>query len=601
VLRRVLALLRGPARASIVLAAAVLAVAIVRFATVRAVSPSQNDTDAVSGSGPVCLTGRLLDSHGEPIGGAAVHLVLNGGMVSARPEGKGAGAVDKDKSPPSAESQPDGTFVFAVPSHAIGDIETLSVEVSRPHFGSGKWDMSAALVGRLNRGESIRLPDWELERQITAGFWVATLTFVAMLALIALELLHSAMAALLGVAVVLGTSLVGGAVYPEFFIFDFEGALGHVHFDVIFLIMGMMIVIGVIEETGIFQWLAYQAYRLSRGRPWLLVIVLMAITSVASALLDNVTTMLLMTPITIQIAIALGINPLALLLPEVLASNVGGITTLIGTPTNILIGSYAGLSFNGFFTNLTPGVLVALAALVAYVLLRYRKQLLRHDEGLSEALLERLREGGRITQPVKLRKAGIVFGVMLLFFVLGEAIHLSPAVSAIVGAAALLLWVRADIEEMLNVVDWTTLIFFISLFMVVGAITEVGLISMIADAIGNLVSGNLTAAILVLVWSAAVLSGIIDNVPFTAAMLPVVGYLTSTIPGASNQVLFYALSIGAAMGGNTTLIGSSANLVTAGISGEAGYRISYLRFLKVGLPAMAITVAIGTLWLLIRF
>jgi Na+/H+ antiporter NhaD/arsenite permease-like protein len=223
------------------------------------------------------------------------------------------------------------------------------------------------------------------------------------------------------------------------------------------------------------------------------------------------------------------------------------------------------------------------------------------DGGLSQALLDRLRDGGRITQPAKLRKAGIVFGMMLFLFVFGERIHLSPAVTAILGAAAVLLWVKADIEEMLNVVDWTTLMFFISLFIVIGAITEVGLINMIADAIGTLVGGNLTVAILVLVWSAALLSGIIDNVPFTAAMLPVVGYLSRIIPGASSQVLFYALSVGSAMGGNTSLIGSSANLVTAGVAEEAGYRITYLRFLKVGLPAMAITVTIGTIWLLIRF
>jgi Na+/H+ antiporter NhaD/arsenite permease-like protein len=530
-----------------------------------------------------------------------VWLAINGTPVAA-PEGEAGGhSPARDEPAGRAESQPDGTFVLPVPDELVGTIESASIQVSRSHFTLGEWEVGEGLIDSLNQGESVRLPDWELERELTAGFWVATLTFVAMLIFIALEILHSTMAALFGVAVVLGTSLVGGAIYPGLYIFDFHQALSYIHFDVIFLIMGMMIVIGVIEETGIFQWLAYQSYRFSRGRPWLLVVILMVITSVASALLDNVTTMLLMTPITIQIAIALGLNPLVLLMPEVLASNVGGITTLIGTPTNILIGSYAGLSFNDFFTNLTPGVIVALAALMGYVLFRYRKQLLVSDGGLSQALLDRLEEGGRITQPVKLRKAGIVFGVMLVLFVIGEAIHLSPAVTAIVGAVAVLLWVEADIEEMLNVVDWTTLMFFISLFIVVGAITEVGLISMIADAIGALVSGNLTVAILVLAWSAAILSGIIDNVPFTAAMLPVVGYLSRTVPGASNLVLFYALSIGSAMGGNTSLIGSSANLVTAGVAKEAGYELGYIKFLKIGLPAMFITVAIGILWLLIRF
>jgi Na+/H+ antiporter NhaD/arsenite permease-like protein len=297
----------------------------------------------------------------------------------------------------------------------------------------------------------------------------------------------------------------------------------------------------------------------------------------------------------------MNINPLALLLPEDLASNVGGISTLIGTPTNILIGSYAGLSFNDFVTNLTPGVLMAQVVLTAYVLFRYRKEYTVQGGELSEALLERLRESGQITQPDKFRRSGIVFVVMLIMFIIGERIHLAPAVTAILGAVAMLLWVSPDIEDMLKVVDWTTLMFFISLFIVVGAIQEVGLISIIAGTISNLVGGSITIAILVLVWSAAFLSGVIANIPFTAAMLPVVRFLTRTVPGASNQVLFYALSIGSAMGGNSSLIGASANLVTAGIAERAGYRITYKEFFKVGMPAMLVTVAVGTIWLFIRF
>ncbi|MFN2241750.1 MAG: sodium:proton antiporter, partial [Anaerolineae bacterium] len=315
----------------------------------------------------------------------------------------------------------------------------------------------------------------------------------------------------------------------------------------------------------------------------------------------NVTTMLLMAPITIQIALTLGISPLALLMPEVLASNVGGISTLIGTPTNILIGSYAGLGFNDFLINLTPGVVLALVALTIFIVLRYRKEYAEAGGRLSDSMKERLKERGRITQPAKLRKAGIIFGIMLVLFVIGDSIHLVPAVTAILGAVGMLLWVAPDIEEMLQVVDWTTLVFFIALFIAVGALQEVGLISYIATGIGKLVGDNLTAAMLILVWSAALLSGVIDNIPFAATMLPVVGYLTRTIPGAESNVLWFALSIGAAMGGNSTLIGSSPNLVTAGISERAGYRMTYLQFLKVGLPATIITVTIGTIWLLIRF
>lgn len=533
-------------------------------------------------AGPPALAGRVIDSQGEPVHGAEVAAYLN----------------DAEEPTVVGESQPDGVFVLDLPD---GDINSLRVEIERPHFEAATWDADVVHLERLRQGNSLRLPDITLERRITLGFWIATLTFVAILLLIALEKLHNAMAALLGVAVVLGTSFVGGAIRPDLFIFDFERAIEYVNFDVIFLVMGMMIVVGVIEETGIFQWMAYQAYRLSGGRAWLLVIILMIITAVASALLDNVTTMLLMTPMTIQIALAVGINPLSLLLPEVLASNVGGISTLIGTPTNILIGSYADLTFNDFLVNLTPGVLLAMVALIVYVLVYYRQQLLTKGDGLSDALLERLKESGRITQPQKLTKAGIVFIVMLIFFIVGERIHLVPAVTAILGAVAMLMWVAPDIEGMLKVVDWTTLAFFIALFMLVGSIQEVGLISIIAAGIKAVVGENLTVAMLVLVWAGAILSGVIANIPFTAAMLPVVGFLTRTVPGAGSKALFYGLSVGSAMGGNSSLIGASANLVTAGIAERAGYPITYKEFLKVGFPAMIVTVIAGTLWLLIRF
>jgi Na+/H+ antiporter NhaD/arsenite permease-like protein len=541
----------------------------------------QDGTAGISAEG-TGLSGRVVDSLGEPIHDAEILVLVDGGE---EPAAHGA-------------SQLDGSFLIGLPPDQYHQV---IVKIERPHFHRKALELDGAALAQLNNCGSVQFSDIVLDRRITPGFWVATLSFALVLILIALEKLHKTTAALLGAALVLGVSFVGGAISPDLFIFNFEIALEYVDFDVIFLVMGMMIVIAVIEETGIFQWMAYQAYRLSRGKLWLLVTILIVITSVASALLDNVTTMLLMAPITIQIALTLGISPLALLMPEVLASNVGGISTLIGTPTNILIGSYAGLGFNDFLVNLTPGVVMALIALTIFIVLRYRKEYAEAGGRLSEAMSDRLKERGRITQPAKLRKAGIIFGIMLVLFVIGDSIHLVPAVTAILGAVGMLLWVAPDIEEMLQVVDWTTLVFFIALFIAVGALQEVGLISYIATGIGNLVGDNLTAAMLILVWSAALLSGVIDNIPFAATMLPVVGYLTRTIPGAENNVLWFALSIGAAMGGNSTLIGSSPNLVTAGIAERAGYRMTYLQFLKVGLPATIITVIIGTIWLLIRF
>jgi Na+/H+ antiporter NhaD/arsenite permease-like protein len=531
----------------------------------------------------VSLSGTILDAQGQPVCDAEV-LLFAGEAVEPLAS--------------AATHCEDGTFLLVFEPDRM--FESLYLAVEHPHFAAYEQDVDPGIVAQVNARRSVLLPGLTLERRITAGFWIATITFVAVLALIALERLHNALAALLGMGLVLACSAFGTSI-PGLFIFDFERALNYVNFEVIFLVMGMMIVIAAIEETGIFQWMTYQAYRLSGGRIWLLVVILMFITAIASALLDNVTTMLLMTPLSIQIALALGLSPFSILIPEVLASNVGGISTLIGTPTNILIGTYAGLSFNNFLANLTPGVLLAQLALIGYVILRFRKSWSAAGDEVSETLMERLAEAGQITEPIKLRKAGIVFAVMLTGFVLGERVHLTPAVTAMVGAVVILLWVAPDIETMMQSVDWTTLMFFIALFILVGALQEVGLLSIIAGVISRVVGENLVVTMLVLIWSSALLSGVIANIPFTAAMLPVVQFLSRTVPGATSNVLFYCLSVGSAMGGNSTLIGASANMVTTGIAERAGFRITYVDFLKVGMPATALTVAVGSLWLLIRF
>jgi Na+/H+ antiporter NhaD/arsenite permease-like protein len=247
-------------------------------------------------------------------------------------------------------------------------------------------------------------------------------------------------------------------------------------------------------------------------------------------------------------------------------------------------------------------VLLALLGLIIYCELIYRKDFKVSGGGrLSEVLLKALEERGRITEPDNLKKAGVVGLGMIVLFVVGEQIHLLPSVTALMGATALLLWIRPDVEEMIEAVDWTTLVFFITLFICVGAIQEVGLISLIADFIGRLVGDNLAVAMLVVTWFSALLSTIIANIPFTAAMLPVIGYLTTTIPGAQSQALFYCLSVGSAMGGNGSLIGASANMVTAGIAERAGNPITYAYFLRRGFPALLITVSLATVWLLLRF
>jgi Na+/H+ antiporter NhaD/arsenite permease-like protein len=497
----------------------------------------------------------------------------------------------------STLTQADGRF--ALPITGAVD-QSLEILYQRNHFQDVKVPLSDQTLETLLSKNSVTLNTLVLEREITVAFWVAAVVFIAVLILIASGYLHNTLAAFAGASFLLAISYLGQPLLPELYIFSFSQALSYIDWNVIFLIMGMMMVIAVVENTGIFHWLAYHAYRISQGKMLILLPVLMLITGISSAFLDNVTTMLLMTPITVQIALTLNISPLVLLIPEVFASNVIGVSTLIGTPTNILIGSFGDISFNDFLVNLTPGVLAAFVGLIIYSWFTYRDEL-QGEKSESPTLIKKLEDRGKITNPENLKKAGWIGGGMLILFVVGERFHLLPAVTALIGAAALLVWIRPDIEEMISAVDWTTLVFFMSLFIVVGSIQEVGLISLIATQIGNLIGENLSLAMIVVTWFSALLSMIIANIPFTAAMLPVIGYLTLIIPGADSKVLYFCLSIGAAMGGNGSLIGASANMITAGIAERAGYRITYQYFLKKGLPALLITVTLSLIWLFIRF
>ncbi len=526
------------------------------------------------------IFGHLYDAQNQPVPGAKVLLALNGEPIS------------------EATSQPDGQFAVVVPQNA--SLDSLNILVEKPHFENTEIHLTKTQFENLNAGNTVILSDILLTRTIGISFWIAAVIFIAVLVLIATGTTHNTLAALIGASLVLGVSYLGHPISENLFIFDFPTSLEYIDWNVIFLIMGMMMFIAIVEHTGIFQWMAYIAYKISRGHILLLLPILMLITGVASAFLDNVTTMLLMTPISVQIALSLGISPLALLIPEVMASNVIGVSTLVGTPTNILIGSYGNITFNSFLQNLTPGVLLAFVGLVLYSIFSYRKEL-NQAQSSSETLMKKLEERGKITQPLHLKKAGVIGAIMLLMFIFGEKIHLLPAVTAIIGSTALLLWIRPNIEEMIEAVDWTTLVFFMSLFIVVGAVQEVGVISVIAGWIGKLVGENLLLAMLAITWLSAILSMVVANIPFTAAMLPVVGYLSATVPGADGKVLFFCLSIGAAMGGNGSLIGASANMVTAGIADAAGYKITYSEFMKRGLPAVLITVTLAFLWLALRF
>ena len=499
----------------------------------------------------------------------------------------------------TAQSHEDGLWEVFLPGLPE---KTVRVGFSNPHYRANPIEFDAAQIASLKEGESINLGEVIVKNRYAPGFWVAALTFLGVLVIIALERLPNATAALLGVSVVFGATFIGGKFMPDLYIFNFERAVTYINWEVIFLVMGMMIVVSVIEGTGLFQWLAFQAYRWSRGQPVTLVVVLVIITTLASALLDNVTTMLLMVPITLEIAIALNLTPSSLLIAEILASNIGGITTLIGTPTNILIGAYAKISFNDFLINQTAGIIIALVVMTAYVIWHYREVFNQGEKGISPTLYAKLEENAKIKDVTVLRKSMFVFAATIVMFAIGESLHMVPAVTALLAATVMLVWVETDVQKMFSLVDWTTLVFFMALFMLVGSIQEVGLISTVAGFMGDVVGTSLIGGVFVVVMGVGLLSSVVANIPLAASMLPVVEYLSGNISSAtSNKILYYGLSMGAAMGGNGLLIGGETNLMTAGVADRAGYPLSFTKFARVSIPVTFLTLLVGSLWLLFRF
>jgi Na+/H+ antiporter NhaD/arsenite permease-like protein len=528
------------------------------------------------------LVGYLLSKQGQPIAGAEVEAFLDGETTTAA----------------SGESHDDGLWEVDLPRPPQQSVEIRFVH---PHFRAGPVDLEAEQVTQLQAGGSVNLGTIEMKNRYALGFWVATLTFVLVLGLIALETLPNATAALLGITIVFGATFFGGKFVPELYIINFERALTYINWEVIFLVMGMMIVVSVIESTGLFQWLAFQAYRWSRGQPVLLVVVLVVITALASALLDNVTTMLLMVPITVEIAVALSLPPVSLLIAEIMASNIAGISTLIGTPTNILIGAYAQISFNDFLINQTVGVILALVVMTGYVIWSNRHVLGQAEKGISPTLYAKLEENAKIKDVRVLRKSLVVFAATIFVFAIGDSLNMVPAVTALLAATVMLVWVETDVQRMLGLVDWTTLVFFMALFMLVGAIREVGLLGAVASLMGSVVGSNLYAGVFVVIFGVGLLSFAVANIPLTAAVLPVIEYLTGNIPSAANKILYYGLSMGAAMGGNGLLISGETNLMTAGIAQRVGYPIKFKKFARLGIPVTLLTLLVGSLWLLIRF
>jgi len=416
---------------------------------------------------------------------------------------------------------------------------------------------------------------------------VAVATFLIALALIATERIHRTKVALLAAAIVV--LFVGDD-------FDQEHAIEAIDFNTIGLLAGMMILVYLTQQTGIYDYIAIRAGQLSRGRPLAVVLSLAGTTALLSAFLDNLTTILLIVPITFLLADTLDIDPVPLVIIEVIVSNIGGTATLIGDPPNIIIAGSTGLSFNSFLVNLAPIVFLTFLVVTALLYLVFRERL-QIDERNRTMVME-LDAAASIRDHAELRRTVPVLVLTVLAFFAHQALHIEPATVALTGAAVALLVTRIPLEEALAKIEWPTLFFFVALFVVVGALEATGAISEVAEGVKDLTGGDRTAELFGVLWIGGIGSGIVDNIPFTTAMIPVVEELQG---GVGDDAYWWALALGACFGGNLTLVSAAANVAAAGMATRMGRPIGFVRFLKVGVPVTLLSMVVVTAYLYLRY
>ena len=541
----------------------------------------------VEGGDHVTISGTIIDSHKEPVGEAVIEIEMNGhGIMEVETAGNGHYLAK-----------------FMVEKDALHTAD-MEIKVHKTSF-AGK---TVHLTGEdfAQKGNHYYVTEKiALDRVLGPAFWISTVVFILAYVLIAFELLHRTIAAMLGAALMMCISYTIGTINPDFRIYSFHRAIASIDMNVIFLLMGMMIIVGVLKNTGVFQWCAYISYKVAKGKVLLLTIILMTFTAVSSAFLDNVTTMLLLTGVAIEIALSCNLNPLYLLIPLVLASNVGGTATLIGDPPNIMIGSYAGLSFMDFVVALAALCSVGMLILFVYTKLLYGKHYSTAQATVSnvEEFTAELKEKYKIYDPALLTYGLIVLGFAIFLFLSHGYWHMEVSIAAMTGGSILftiaLLTKKVDLLHLIEKdIEWPTLMFFIFLFVLVGAVEEAGLLAVIADWILDLSGGQYLMSMTLILWVAAIMSAFVDNIPFTATMLPIVAYLSKVIPGAENT-LWWALAVGACFGGNGTIIGASANVVTLGIAESKGYKVSFIGFMKPAFPYMIISIILAQVWIMI--
>ncbi len=422
---------------------------------------------------------------------------------------------------------------------------------------------------------------------------VAVVVFIVVYILIASEKVNRVVAALAGAGIILAVGISG----PDDAFFSRETGID---WNVIFLLFGMMVIVGVLRQTGVFEYVAIWAAKRARGRPFRVMTLLCLITAVASAGLDNVTTVLLIAPVTLLVCERIGVRPVPFLIAEALASNIGGTATLVGDPPNLVVASRSGLTFNDFLVNLGPIVVVMLIVFVGLCRVLFRKDFTADPERVAEVMeldeRETIRDRGLLVRSLA------VLVLVLAAFSLHSVLHLEPSVVALLGAGLLVAISGLRPNTYLADIEWETLLFFAGLFILVGGLVKTGAIDYLANGLVAATGDSVPRAMMLLLWGSAILSAVVDNIPYVATMTPVVEQLVGeTGPFAGQTGLWWALLLGADLGGNATAIGASANVVVTGIAKRSGNPISFWEFTRYGSVVAVFTLAIATPYLLLRY
>jgi len=394
--------------------------------------------------------------------------------------------------------------------------------------------------------------------------------------------------------------LIGASIFIALGFINQEKAFLSIDWNVIFLLISMMIIVGITKNTGLFQFIAIKAAKFAKGEPVLILILLSLITALFSAFLDNVTTVLILTPVCILIAVELGISPIPFVISIAIASNIGGTATLIGDPPNIMIGSAAGLNFNDFLINLTPVILIILVVFCFVFYFMFKKKLVVTIE--RKARIMNFDEYKALENIPLLIKSLIVLTIVIVGFLIHSIIHLEPATISLFGASLLMILAgKEDVHKFFHEVEWETIFFFIGLFIVIGGLVELGIIKRLAEFLLKATKGDIKVTSIAMVWFSGVFSAFVDNIPYVATMIPLIQDIGAKIGDKAVLPLWWSLSLGACLGGNGTLIGASANVVSAGISGKSGYKISFIEFTKYGALITVFSLIISTVYIYFRF